>query len=158
MLWHGETSNHTSRYHFNFLLSTFSSTAPSNWNDIKGLYETFNSFLLILFYFFRESFRMWFSPSCVTQTVMMNCGRRTHTSTFAWSLVSKEDGCFNRRSICLPPMTNLLDFAVSFRCVWGLHLSNNCSSDSPLHLLQQKERGKMKCFVFLQSLMTSECS
>lgn len=50
--------------------------------------------------FFRASYRMWFSPSCVTQTVMIDCGRRIHTSTFAWSLVSKEEGCFNRRGIC----------------------------------------------------------
>lgn len=106
----------------------------------------FPPWLWLLILFFRASFRMWFFPSCVTQTVMRNCGRRIHTSTSAWNLVSREGWYFNPRRNLVHQwwLTIYLISAVPLRCVRGLHLSNNSSPDTPLHCLQQKERGELE--------------
>lgn len=40
MLWHGETSNHTSRYHFNAVLIVSTFSGPPNGVVIKGLHGT----------------------------------------------------------------------------------------------------------------------
>lgn len=101
--------------------------------------------------FFRASFRMWFSRSCVTQTAMRNCGRRIHTSTSAWSLVSRVGRYLwsERNPVHQWWLTSYPISSVSFRRVRGLHLSDNSSPDTPLHCLQQEERGEFKFCAFI---------
>lgn len=75
---------------------------------------------------------------------MRNCGRRTRMSTFAWSLVSRESLWLLFKSnpvhqwwLTIHPIS-----AVLLRCIWGLYLSHDSSPDTPLHCLQQEERGQ----------------
>lgn len=152
-----EKSQTTHPGSFNVVLSISILTAPSG--KILGLFET--QFFTSFCFFSRASFRMWCSPSCVTQTVMMSCGRRIHMSTFAWSLVGKEDGCCNRRGVRLLLLLTKLFFW------WILLFSADVFEDfiSPTTAAQtllftacnkRKEASYNIFCLLLNSLMTSE--
>ncbi len=95
---------------------------------------------------FRESFRMWCSPSCATQTVMKSSGRKTLTSTSAWNLVRASPYLSEPPNVSLwrrpePDRSAHSLSLLPLRCFWRLHLPQHCSSDTSLHRLQQKEGG-----------------
>ncbi len=95
---------------------------------------------------FRESFRMWYSPSCATQTAMKSSGRKTLTSTSAWNLVRASPYLSEPPNVSLwrrpePDRSAHSLSLLPLRCFWRLHLPQHCSSDTSLHRLQQKEGG-----------------